>query len=271
MVTHDPVAASYADRVVFLVDGRVAGHMRRPDCRGRRRPDGPPRRARRGGGVIMTRPGLAVVAAPLRPSFTATFVAVLLCTLDGRRVRRAWSRPRPVQSRRRPGDAASSWASSSAAGAPCSRCSRWPPPSRSPSAAETSRSACSAPSAPLPDRPGGLVRARRPWSAVAAAHRRSARWPPGVPCSPCSATPAWSPRRWSTAAGRLARRPVLAVLCACGRRHRLPTGHPWPATARAGRARSVRHGGRAGDGGGLRPDRRRPQRGRAHRRRHPAR
>ena len=30
MVTHDPVAASYADRVVFLVDGRVAGQMDAP-------------------------------------------------------------------------------------------------------------------------------------------------------------------------------------------------------------------------------------------------
>src|SRR5262249_48748058 len=30
MVTHDPVAASYADRVVFLVDGRIAGRMDRP-------------------------------------------------------------------------------------------------------------------------------------------------------------------------------------------------------------------------------------------------
>ena len=30
MVTHDPVAASYADRVVFLADGRVAGEMRNP-------------------------------------------------------------------------------------------------------------------------------------------------------------------------------------------------------------------------------------------------
>jgi putative ABC transport system ATP-binding protein len=30
MVTHDPVAASYADRVVFLSDGRVAGWMDRP-------------------------------------------------------------------------------------------------------------------------------------------------------------------------------------------------------------------------------------------------
>ena len=31
MATHDPVAASYADTVVFLVDGRLAGHLNRPD------------------------------------------------------------------------------------------------------------------------------------------------------------------------------------------------------------------------------------------------
>jgi putative ABC transport system ATP-binding protein len=30
MVTHDPVAASYADRVLFLADGRVRGEMRGP-------------------------------------------------------------------------------------------------------------------------------------------------------------------------------------------------------------------------------------------------
>ena len=30
MVTHDPVAASYADRIVFLEDGRVAGEMHDP-------------------------------------------------------------------------------------------------------------------------------------------------------------------------------------------------------------------------------------------------
>ena len=30
MVSHDPVAASYADTVVFLVDGRIAGRMDRP-------------------------------------------------------------------------------------------------------------------------------------------------------------------------------------------------------------------------------------------------
>ncbi|CAM5598120.1 ABC transporter ATP-binding protein [Streptomyces xanthochromogenes] len=30
MVTHDPVAASYADRVIFLVDGRLTDEMHRP-------------------------------------------------------------------------------------------------------------------------------------------------------------------------------------------------------------------------------------------------
>jgi putative ABC transport system ATP-binding protein len=31
MVTHDPVAASYADRVLFLADGALAGELHRPD------------------------------------------------------------------------------------------------------------------------------------------------------------------------------------------------------------------------------------------------
>jgi putative ABC transport system ATP-binding protein len=30
MVTHDPVAASHADRVVFLADGRVVDEMESP-------------------------------------------------------------------------------------------------------------------------------------------------------------------------------------------------------------------------------------------------
>ena len=30
MVTHDPVAASYADRVVFLADGRIVDEMGAP-------------------------------------------------------------------------------------------------------------------------------------------------------------------------------------------------------------------------------------------------
>jgi putative ABC transport system ATP-binding protein len=32
LVTHDPVAAGYADRVVFLADGRLAGEMRHPSA-----------------------------------------------------------------------------------------------------------------------------------------------------------------------------------------------------------------------------------------------
>jgi putative ABC transport system ATP-binding protein len=30
MVTHDPVAAAYADRVVFLADGRIVGELANP-------------------------------------------------------------------------------------------------------------------------------------------------------------------------------------------------------------------------------------------------
>jgi putative ABC transport system ATP-binding protein len=32
MVTHDPVAASYADRVVFLADGRISGELIDPSA-----------------------------------------------------------------------------------------------------------------------------------------------------------------------------------------------------------------------------------------------
>jgi putative ABC transport system ATP-binding protein len=32
MVTHDPVAASYADRVVFLADGRIVDEMSEPSA-----------------------------------------------------------------------------------------------------------------------------------------------------------------------------------------------------------------------------------------------
>jgi putative ABC transport system ATP-binding protein len=34
MVTHDPVVAGYADRVVFLADGRVAGELPKPTAEG---------------------------------------------------------------------------------------------------------------------------------------------------------------------------------------------------------------------------------------------
>jgi putative ABC transport system ATP-binding protein len=32
MVTHDPIAASYADRVVFLVDGAIVDELANPDA-----------------------------------------------------------------------------------------------------------------------------------------------------------------------------------------------------------------------------------------------
>ena len=35
MVTHDPVAAGYADRVLYLADGRIVDEMYRPDRRHR--------------------------------------------------------------------------------------------------------------------------------------------------------------------------------------------------------------------------------------------
>jgi putative ABC transport system ATP-binding protein len=34
MVTHDPVAASFADTAVFLADGRVVGVLERPTAAG---------------------------------------------------------------------------------------------------------------------------------------------------------------------------------------------------------------------------------------------
>jgi putative ABC transport system ATP-binding protein len=34
MVTHDPMAASYADRIVFLADGRIVEEMHQPTAEG---------------------------------------------------------------------------------------------------------------------------------------------------------------------------------------------------------------------------------------------
>ena len=39
MVTHDPVGASYADRIVFLADGLIVDEMREPTAEKRPRPD----------------------------------------------------------------------------------------------------------------------------------------------------------------------------------------------------------------------------------------
>jgi putative ABC transport system ATP-binding protein len=52
IVTHDPVAAGYADRVVFLADGRLAGELAGPTAEGvleaMKRLEGPARPARAG-------------------------------------------------------------------------------------------------------------------------------------------------------------------------------------------------------------------------------
>ena len=95
MVTHDPVAAAYADRVVFLVDGRVAGRMDRPDRRRRRRPAGPPRRAGRAG-WRHDRPGPARRCGIRATAFTATFLADPARHRADRRRSPPSSRPRPA-------------------------------------------------------------------------------------------------------------------------------------------------------------------------------
>ena len=46
MVTHDPIAAGYADRVVFLADGKIVDELLDPTADQRARPDEEPRRAR---------------------------------------------------------------------------------------------------------------------------------------------------------------------------------------------------------------------------------
>ena len=45
MVTHDPIAASYADRVLFLADGQIVDEMPDPTGRARARAHEAVRRA----------------------------------------------------------------------------------------------------------------------------------------------------------------------------------------------------------------------------------
>ena len=47
MVTHDPVAASYADRIVFLADGRIVDEMHTPTAEARARAEEAVRGVRR--------------------------------------------------------------------------------------------------------------------------------------------------------------------------------------------------------------------------------
>ena len=61
MVTHDPVAAAYADRVVFLADGRIVDELADPSPESVARAHGPPRHpaAGRDRHVALTGPTLA--------------------------------------------------------------------------------------------------------------------------------------------------------------------------------------------------------------------
>ncbi len=55
MVTHDPVAASYTDRIVFLADGKIVDELRKPDRDADPREDGSPagRRGAEGGRLML--------------------------------------------------------------------------------------------------------------------------------------------------------------------------------------------------------------------------
>ena len=69
MVTHDPSAAAFADRVVFLADGRLAGTLERP---GHRRDPRPPA----GAGTMIALALRSMAQRKLRAALTA--VAILL-------------------------------------------------------------------------------------------------------------------------------------------------------------------------------------------------
>ncbi len=82
MVTHDPVAASYADRVVFLVDGAEAGRMTSPTADAvatqlAHLDDLTPRGVGMSGMTMLARRSLS----HRKPAFLATFVAVFLSAL----------------------------------------------------------------------------------------------------------------------------------------------------------------------------------------------
>ena len=53
IVTHDPRAASYADRVIFLADGRIVDEMANPTAAGRARPHEAARRRQQPGGLTV--------------------------------------------------------------------------------------------------------------------------------------------------------------------------------------------------------------------------
>ena len=72
MVTHDPTAASYADRAVFLADGRIVDDLDRPDRRFRPRPHSSPRRL-----ITMFTLALKELAARKRRLLSTVFAVLL--------------------------------------------------------------------------------------------------------------------------------------------------------------------------------------------------
>ena len=75
MVTHDPVAASYTDRVVFLADGRIVDELRNPDREGVLDVMARMSRARRGG--LMFRAALKSLLGRKVRLLMSTFAIVI--------------------------------------------------------------------------------------------------------------------------------------------------------------------------------------------------
>ena len=83
MVTHDPAAAAYADRVLFLADGRIVDQLRRrlrATIAARMTTLARPRL--RGSGRLMVPNGLARAAVRFKPAaFAGTFVALMMAAM----------------------------------------------------------------------------------------------------------------------------------------------------------------------------------------------
>ena len=77
MVTHDPVAAAYTDRVVFLADGRVVDEMPGPEPRAGARDHDPDVRARGPGRLTMLRAALKSLLGRKVRLLMSTFAIVL--------------------------------------------------------------------------------------------------------------------------------------------------------------------------------------------------
>ena len=106
MVTHDPVAAGYADRVVFLADGEIVDEMLEPDGRRGARPDEEPRATDRMCEASRSRASSAQ-EAPLRAHRLAVMLGVafisgtFVLTDDDHQRRSTTSSPTSTEHRRR--------------------------------------------------------------------------------------------------------------------------------------------------------------------------